>query len=423
MRLVLSFLVLLMVLPVHTKAQERDPTGGPLDRSTIYKAERENAQKRGNESQDEREPASVQRKSVKDLPPPAPVDRNRALQTTTAAKNVLEREILVYTERAERISVRSALSERNLPLLQEINLNALGHVVFITRGSAATLQDLQQSLRKAEVDWNGDLSASRGPRLYAREAIKWPTDSTCLDGITTLPIGLVDGRIDKSHPAFADQIIVEKNFLRGKDVNQDHATAIASILIGNAPDEGFDGLMRGARIYSAVVLRNAPHDKKLASVAVTLESFDWLLSQNVRLINVSLAGEHNRVLERLVDTLLKRGMLIFAAAGNNGPDAPPAYPAAIDGVFAITAIDAAGRPYKHANKGNYIDLAAPGVDIWAATAGGSGAYKSGTSFAVPYALAVSAIHLQNNPNIAPALLAKILQSSGGKVTAPECIDK
>jgi subtilisin family serine protease len=68
--------------------------------------------------------------------------------------------------------------------------------------------------------------------------------------------------------------------------------------------------------------------------------------------------------------------------GNGGKEAP-AYPAAHPDVIAVTAIDADARIYKKANRGEYIDLAAPGVDVWAAKAGGGGSYRSGTSFAVP----------------------------------------
>ena len=103
-----------------------------------------------------------------------------------------------------------------------------------------------------------------------------------------------------------------------------------------------------------------------------------------------------------------RGMILVAAAGNGGKDAPPAYPAAHPDVIAVTAIDADGRIYKKANRGDYIDLAAPGVDVWAAKAGGGGSYRSGTSFAVPFVTAAIALEQSAMPNAtAKQLLAKL----------------
>lgn len=319
-----------------------------------------------------------------------------------------ERQIAIFAQKQSQARVASFLRAQNFPTLESYNLKALDAALVIVEGSPETLQLLRRELPEAVIDWNDDLSATKGPRLYAKEKIKWPGKQSCINEALKIPIGLVDGRIDRSHPAFAGQSALEKNFLDGAEPDQNHATAIASILIGNAPAQGFDGLLIGAKLYSAVVLRHATDDKQLASIVASVRGLDWLLDQNVRLINVSLAGSDNRVLIRGFETALAKGALIFAAAGNNGATAKPAYPAAIDGVFAITAVDAAGRLYAAANQGDYIDFSAPGVDIWVATPNGAGAYKSGTSYATPYVLAASALQLSKNKNISKDLLIKIL---------------
>jgi hypothetical protein len=322
------------------------------------------------------------------------------------------KEILIFADIGERQDILSILQRRELDILEDYTLHSLGSILLVTKGDNTTLQQLRAQLSNAEVDWNDNLSASKGPRLYAKEKIKWPSENSksgaCLDKALRIPIGLIDGRIDRGHPAFAGQTIVEKNFLDNVTADQSHATAIASILIGNASHEGFDGLLKGTQLYSAIALRRSPKDQQLASIAAILRGLDWLMGKNIRLINVSLAGQKNRVLEKGFKMSLERGTLIFAAAGNNGPHAPPAYPAAIDGIFAVTAIDVSGRTYKHANRGDYIDFSAPGVDVWAATPGGSGGYKSGTSYAVPYALGAAALKLTQNAQLSAAILRKTL---------------
>jgi hypothetical protein len=82
--------------------------------------------------------------------------------------------------------------------------------------------------------------------------------------------------------------------------------------------------------------------------------------------------------------------MILAAAGNGGPVAEPMYPAAYGSVVAVTAVDKSGRVFRLANRGEYLDLAAPGVSLLHAKAGGGYSASSGTSFAVPFAATAAA---------------------------------
>ena len=126
------------------------------------------------------------------------------------------------------------------------------------------------------------------------------------------------------------------------------------------------------------------------------------------LVNMSLETGSNPVLDYAMGSAAEKGMILVAAAGNGGKDALPAYPAAHPAVIAVTAIDADARIYKKANRGDYIDLAAPGVDVWAAKAGGGGSYHSGTSFAVPFVVAAIAIEQSATPGAtAQQLLAHL----------------
>ena len=104
---------------------------------------------------------------------------------------------------------------------------------------------------------------------------------------------------------------------------------------------------------------------------------------------MSLAGPANGLVERAVSALASRGTLVVAAAGNEGPTAGPAFPAAYPTALAVTAVDRDLRPFRSANRGDYLSLAAPGVDVWAPTAAG-GAMRSGTSYAATFVAAAAA---------------------------------
>ena len=105
------------------------------------------------------------------------------------------------------------------------------------------------------------------------------------------------------------------------------------------------------------------------------------------MINISLVGPQNRVVQRAVQALRARGIEIVAAVGNDGPAAPPQYPASYPGVVAVTGVDARGRALPEAGKAGHLDFAAPGADMAAALPGQGYAKVRGTSFAAPLAAA------------------------------------
>jgi hypothetical protein len=111
-----------------------------------------------------------------------------------------------------------------------------------------------------------------------------------------------------------------------------------------------------------------------------------------RLINISMGGfGQSALLENAVAYARERGVLIFAAAGNNGVD-QVYYPAAYEGVIAVGAVDAGGNHLDFSNTGNQIDISAPGYAINAAWLGDQPAAVTGTSFSTPIVVgAVAAV--------------------------------
>ena len=94
-----------------------------------------------------------------------------------------------------------------------------------------------------------------------------------------------------------------------------------------------------------------------------LQAFDWIVEQDVAVLNLSLETGSNVVLDRAVERTLAKGVIVTAAAGNGGAEAGPAFPAAHPQVLSATAIDPDLRAYRYANRGTYIDFAAPGVGL------------------------------------------------------------
>ncbi|MEO1458563.1 MAG: S8 family serine peptidase, partial [Pseudomonadota bacterium] len=127
------------------------------------------------------------------------------------------------------------------------------------------------------------------------------------------------------------------------------------------------------------------HGAALADTVSVLRGLDWAVASRARVVTLSLAGNDNRALATAIRAVAGR-INIVAAAGNGGPRSSPAYPAAYPEVLAVAAVDRRLRPYRNGNRGDYIDLAAPGVDVLSAGSTETRTW-SGTSFAVPYVAA------------------------------------
>ena len=215
-----------------------------------------------------------------------------------------------------------------------------------------------------------------GPRAYADRLLGWP-EAGCR---AAQPVGVIDTAIDASAPALTDATVTSRDFTAGSGAGDTaHGTAIAELIAG-------PGRLDGARLYHATVVGAVPSADPAAGVDDIVRAIDWLGSEGVRVVNISLAGPYNKILDRALAAAADRGMLVVAAAGNDGQAGPPRYPAAFDEAIAVTAIDATLEPYGRAPRGDYIDVAAPGVDVFVP----GGGYLTGTSIAAPFVTAVIA---------------------------------
>ncbi len=175
-------------------------------------------------------------------------------------------------------------------------------------------------------------------------------------------IGLVDSGLEREHPALA-AVAIERFGCNGRAVPAVHGTAVASLLVGFSPD--FHGAAPGAHLFAADAwCGDAGPGGRVEDV---VRSLGWLVGERVGVINLSIVGPPNVVLEAVVRRVLVEGILVVAAAGNDGPNAPPLYPAAYDGVIAVTGVDAQRRVLLEAARGKHVRFAAPGADVLAAS--------------------------------------------------------
>ncbi|CAN7413019.1 S8 family serine peptidase [Brevundimonas sp. LjRoot202] len=190
-------------------------------------------------------------------------------------------------------------------------------------------------------------------------------------------VGLIDTGVDARHPALAGAAIRQQGFA-GEARPGAHGTAVASLLAGRS--DAFSGAAPGATLFVADVYGGSPSGGASTGVAQALA---WMVRNDVPVVNVSLVGPRNTLVEAAVRRASARGVLIVAAAGNDGPAAPPLYPAGYPDVVGVVGVNARGRALPEAARGPQVDFSAPGADMAAAGAGQGYVSVRGASFAAP----------------------------------------
>jgi subtilisin family serine protease len=205
-----------------------------------------------------------------------------------------------------------------------------------------------------------------------------------------ISVGLIDTGVDALHPALAGTHVELNYFVdQSRTLPEAHGTAVVSLLV--SPEYG---MLPQAQLYVACVFYEDRRGGSLSEARDLVRALDWLMKRRVPVINMSLAGPPNEVLKAAIKRAVDAGHLIVAAVGNGGPASPPLYPAAYDGVIAVTAVDGGQHVYRRANRGTHVQLAAMGVDVLAAAPAGTTTY-SGTSFASPYVAALAAMEYRS----------------------------
>lgn len=229
--------------------------------------------------------------------------------------------------------------------------------------------------------------AQAKPRLYAPTLIGDPSGGCRIS--SGRKIGVIDGPVNPKHPALKGARITQASSLDGKTKSADtsHGTAVAALIVGEDRGGALNGFAPGAHLYAANAFGRERSGIR-ADVDRIGASLNWLLSNNVRIINMSFAGPSNGALEDLLRQAQRKGAVMIAAAGNDGRNVAK-LPASSPAVIAVTAVDARMRKYRRANWGGHIEFAAPGVDLYVADRSGGG-YATGTSYAAPIVTAFAA---------------------------------
>ncbi len=170
-----------------------------------------------------------------------------------------------------------------------------------------------------------------------------------------------------------------------------HGTAVAGIIAGETmPGETAEGINKNVELYSAKVL----DENNQAPLSRIIQGIYWAIEKDVHIINMSFGtSQYSKALEDAVKAAADKGILIVAAAGNQGNQGTDTveYPAAFPEVLAVGSVDAQGEVSDFSAKGEEVELVAPGEAVRVTGAFGADMVVSGTSMAAPHVTAVASL--------------------------------
>ena len=216
-------------------------------------------------------------------------------------------------------------------------------------------------------------------------------------------VAVIDTGVQADHPDLKGRVLKGRDFVerdRNAADRNGHGTHVAGVIAAKAGNRrGIAGLAPKARILPVRVLNSAG----AGNTADASRGIVWAVNKGADVINLSFAGKDLDVqMQKAVRYAVNKGVVVVAAAGNQGCSGPTTYPAALPGVIGVAASNRYDRIAPFSTCGPAVDVSAPGVSIRSTMIkrpamglpcryGQSYCMMSGTSMASPHVAAAAAI--------------------------------
>ena len=232
-------------------------------------------------------------------------------------------------------------------------------------------------------------------------------------------VAVIDSGVDAGHPQLRGRVATGRDFLHDEPSGRQdcigHGTAVAGLIAATpARGSGLRGLAPDATIVPVRVSERTDTEQQggdePASPATFASAIDWAVDEGgADVINMSLVMDDDDRVRAAVARAIAAGVVVVAAAGNHGaPDEanPRPYPASYPDVIGVGAIGPDGVAGGFSQRGDYVDVMAPGVGVTIAARGEGHTRGEGTSYATPFVAATAALLKQRFPSLTPAQVTR-----------------
>jgi hypothetical protein len=354
------------------------------------------------------------------------VPRRGASQTALNLRSVAN-ELVAEIDGALSDAQAEELARRHgLVRLQSQNFPLIGSTISLFRiadrraaemvsrelAADANVRSVQPNFRYVLQDQKAALTEG-DPGQYAVSELRLAEAHKLADGAHVI-IAVIDSGIDAKHPELANSIADSFDALGSREGPHVHGTGVAGAIVAHAR---LMGSAPAARILAIRAFGKVSSGAESTSFVI-LKGLDYAAAHGAQIVNMSFAGPKDALIERALAALAAKGIVMVAAAGNAGAKSPPLYPAANANVIAISATDAHDKLFTASNRGGYIAVAAPGVDVFLPAPDEKYQITSGTSFSAAYVSGLAGLMLERNPALKPEQLRAILMKTARDLGSP-----
>jgi hypothetical protein len=353
--------------------------------------------------------------------PRANVVQTRLNSRTIAGEIVAEIDGALSDAQADELARRHGLTRigsQNFPLIGA----TIGLFRIADRRSVETVSlefSTEASVRSVQPNFRYLLQEAKtvpsqgDPAQYALPKLRLP-EAHVLSRGANVRVAVIDSGIDARHPELAGSIAETFDALASREGAHVHGTGIAGALVAHAQ---LMGAAPAAKLLAIRAFGQSPNGAESNSFVI-LKALDYAATHGAQIVNMSFAGPKDALIERGIAATATRGIVMIAAAGNAGAKSPPLFPAANPNVIAVSATDAEDRLFAASNRGSYIALAAPGVDIFLPAPDDKYQMTSGTSFSAAFVSGVAALMLAGNPALRSEELRAVLMKTAHDLGSP-----
>jgi len=333
-------------------------------------------------------------------PAKAPLPKPKLVKATPPPKRndfAKDELLLVYDFGMSVAAVKAITKKYGLKRKGGMAIGSVRKSVVIADTQGQNPLVLKELINKAQKAFEATTNNYFTPAANQDFQLNYPLAQTGIGRARTISrgkgivIGMVDTPVDLSHPALRGSNIEQRLIVDPKTVESKfHGTSIAGVLVSKHPQIG---IAPDAKLLSVGAFSSRPgHPNALRGKSSDIvEAIAYCIEKKVDILNLSFTGGRDNFVGTIVREAIRRGITVVAAGGNQGKTNSSVYPALIDGVVGVTAVDRLKRLYRNADKGRFIDIAAPGVDILTLAPQGKYQKSTGTSMAAAHLSGVMAL--------------------------------
>ncbi|NMD69871.1 peptidase S8 [Bacillus sp. DNRA2] len=311
-------------------------------------------------------------------------------------------------------------------ILKEINGDVLKHLdstVVFRSHSLSTPELITYFKNKTTVDFAEPnylyLQNEMGPNdLLYQEQYQWnlPVIRTEVGwdvtrGKEDIIIAVVDTGVDLAHPDLKNRLTQGYNVIENNNFPDDdngHGTHVAGIIASETNNQ--EGVA-GMTWYNKIMPVKAMESGGYGTTFDIAKGITWAVDHGADVINLSLGNyQPSELMQHAVQYAYKNNVVLIAASGNDN-STHPSYPACYPEVLAVSAIDFDGKRASFSNYGDYVDVAAPGVQIPSTYFNQQYAALSGTSMASPHVAGLAGLIRSANPDLSNKEVINIIKKT------------